>query len=119
MKFTMTALAVAALMLSGTPALSDDDCDDVLSSMEDAVLVATKVLEMQMAEVSKLQPQTDDEKASMKNKFCSASGEFVGVSRVSRYVSNECLKGNKRRDTVASLDKSIKELRETIEKTCR
>lgn len=73
------------LLVSGQQALSDD-CDDLVTSVETAVEVASKVLELNMAEITKVKPPDDKEKATMVNRFCSASGEFLGVSRAYRVV---------------------------------
>jgi hypothetical protein len=112
------AAALIGLTLSAGPGRSDEDCDKVVENLEDAVQVATKVLELEMAEVTKKKPEDDKEKTVLRNKFCSATGEFLGASRVYRAVANECMRGAKRRDTVSSLDSSIKSLEKSIRDTC-
>jgi len=122
MTIRITAAAAAAaigLMLAVQPARSDEDCDTVVENLEDAVQVATKILEIELADVTKKKPEDDQEKASVKNRFCSASGEFLGTSRAYRAVASQCLRGNKRRATVASLDESIKSLENSIKQTCQ
>ena len=64
-------------------------------------------------------PETDAQKASVKNRFCMTSGEFLGTSRAYRAVAAECLQGNKRRSTLASLDASIKQVEDSIAQTCK
>jgi hypothetical protein len=114
--FTLSALALA--LLCAAPARADD-CDDVMKRVEDTVQVANQVLQAEMAEIkAKGQPADDKAKATFKNTFCSASGEFVGISKAYRAVAAECLKGGKRRDTLASLDTSIKQLGDSIRQTC-
>ncbi len=121
MKNSIAAAAAAAmfgLLVSGQQARSDD-CDDLVTSVETAVEVASKVLEQNMADITKVKPSDDKEKASVMNRFCSASGEFLGFSRAYRVVVSECLRGSKRRDTVASLTKSIRSLEDSIIDTCK
>ena len=72
-----------------------------------------------MAELTKNRPQNDQELASLKNRLCGAFGEFLGVARVTRLASDECLSGNKRRATINSLDASIKQMEDLILKTCK
>jgi hypothetical protein len=47
------------------------------------------------------------------------SGEYLGTTRAFRAVAAECLTGNKKSSTLASLDKSIKEMETAIEGTCK
>jgi hypothetical protein len=116
---TMTAVLAVVLMLAAQPARSDEECDTIVESMDGAVQVASKVTDMEMAEITKTKPETDAQKASIKHRFCSSSGEFLGVSRAYRAVAAECLQGSKRRATLSSLDASIKQLEDSIGKSCR
>jgi hypothetical protein len=115
---TSIAATLAGLLLGGQPVRADE-CDTILDNVDDAVQVASKILQLDMADIQATTP-ADNAKASasVKNTFCSASGEFLGVSRVFRVIASECLKGSKRRDTLASLDKSIGELRDSIRPAC-
>ena len=115
---TVFAAALAALVLSAAPGRGDEDCDKVVDNLEDAVQIASKVLEQELAEITKKKPEDDNEKAVVRNRFCSASGEFLGASRIYRAVAAECLRGNKRRATLASLDESIKSLQSSLKQTC-
>ena len=119
---TCTATAAAAalvLMLAAPPVRAGEECDSIIERMDEAVRIASKVTELEMAEITKTKPETDAQKASVKNRFCSASGEFLGASRAYRAVAAECLQGNKRRATLASLDASIKQVEDSIGKTCQ
>ena len=115
-----TAVIAAALLLAG-PARADEDCDNVVKALEDAQLVATKTVDQTMDDIKKAtgQPADDKRKASVKNTFCSVSGEYLGTTRAFRAVAAECLTGNKKSSTLASLDKSIKEMETAIEGTCK
>ena len=120
---SLTAAALFGLVLGGAPARADD-CSDVIEHVEDVVQVASKIMQTEMAEVTKAANTANaanDDKAKDANKktFCSASGEFLGISRAYRAVASECLRGNKRRDTVASLDKSIKQLEDSMAPNCQ
>ena len=117
-KTIITAVAAALLALAMPAGARADDCEDVMENIEDAVQVASKVLEAELAEVTKKKPEDDKEKQLVRNKFCAASGEFLGVSRAYRAVANECLRGSKRRETTTSLDESIKSLVASIRQTC-
>ena len=112
------AAALTGLLLFTGQGRSDEDCDKVVENIEDAVQVATKVLELELADVTKNKPEDEKQKAAVRNRFCSASGEFLGTSRVYRAIADECLRGSKRRQTVASLDESIKSLQNSIKQTC-
>jgi hypothetical protein len=120
---SLTAAALIGLMLGGAPARADD-CEDVIEHVEDVVQVQSKIMQNRMADVTKAANTANaagDDKAKEANKktFCSASGEFLGISRAYRAVASECLRGAKRRDTVASLDGSIKQLEDSMAPNCQ
>ncbi|MEA2923001.1 MAG: hypothetical protein QOD25_123 [Alphaproteobacteria bacterium] len=124
MKVSMVAVAAIVLigfLAAGAPSRADEDCDTVVEALEDAQLVATKTVDEAMDEIKKstTQPADDKKKASVKNTFCSVSGEYLGTTRAFRAVASECLKGNKKSTTLASLDKSIKEIETAIAGTCK
>jgi hypothetical protein len=87
-----TAVIAAALLLAG-PGRADEDCDTVVKALEDVQLVATKTLDQTMNDIKKAtnEPADDKKKASVKNSFCSASGEYLGTTRAFRAVAAECL----------------------------
>lgn len=116
---SLTAAALFGLLLGGAPARADD-CKDVIEHVEDVVQVHSKIMQTKMAEVTKAANAASDDKAKEANKktFCSAGGEFLGISRAYRAVASECLRGAKRRDSVASLDKSIKQLEDSMAPNC-
>lgn len=119
MKLLLLTAMGGALALGGAPARADD-CDDVMKRVEDAVQVANQVLQADLAEIKgKGQPSDDKARATFKNTFCTTTGEFVGTSKAYRAVAAECLKGGKRRETVGSLDNSIKQLEGSISQTCQ
>jgi len=117
MRITM-ALAAALMVLTAMPARADEDCDTAVDNVDDAVQVASKLLEAEMTEVTKMKPANDSERAEMKGKFCSATGEFLGISRAYRSVVADCTRGAKRRNSLAELDASIKSLQKSISDTC-
>jgi len=122
MKVLIAAAAAAALLgLLAVPAplLADEDCDNVTNALEESVAIALKGFEQTMADLDKTMngPADDKKKASVKNTFCSASGEFLGVSRSARAVANVCA-GNQR-SALAAFDKSIKEMERAIDNTCK
>ena len=93
----------------------------MVKALEDAQLVATKSLDQTMDEIKKTtaEPADDKKKAAVKNTFCSVSGEYLGTTRAFRAVIAECLQGNKKTATLASLDKSVKEMETAIDNTCK
>ena len=121
MTTVLVATAIAGLFAAGAPARADEDCDTVVKSLEDGLLIATRNVDTTMDEIKKATTQVADDKrkASVKNTFCSVSGEYLGTSRAFRAVAAECLSGDKRSATLASLDKSIKEIESAIDTTCK
>ncbi len=122
MKVLMTAVAATALvgfLAAGAPLRAGDDCDTVVKALEEAVAIANKNFDETMAELKKTmsQPADDKKKASVKNTFCSISGELLGTTRAMRAVAGEC--GANQRAALASLDKSIKEMETAIDGTCK
>jgi hypothetical protein len=115
----MMAAAMIGLVFAAVPARGDEECDTVIESLDDAVQIASKVADLEMGEITKAKPESDAEKATMKNRFCRVSGEFLGASRAYRAVAAECLQGAKRRATLNSLDTSIKQVEDSIGQTCR
>jgi hypothetical protein len=116
---TTAAAAAVALVLAAPPVRGAEECDSIIETMDEAVQVAGKVAELEVAEITKNKPETDAQKVSVKNRFCMASGEFLGTSRAYRAVAAECLQGNKRRSTLASLDEAIKKVEDSIAQTCK
>ncbi|MFL6824788.1 MAG: hypothetical protein ACJ8FA_19675 [Xanthobacteraceae bacterium] len=121
MKLCTAVIAAALLLAADAPARADEDCDTVVKALEDVQLVATKTLDQTMDEIKKATNEAADDKkkASVKNMFCSASGEYLGNTRAFRAVMAECLEGDKRRASLSSLDKSIKEMETAIANTCK
>ena len=120
MKLCTAVIAAALLLAADGPARADEDCDTVVKALEDGQLVGTKTLDQTMDEIKKATNEaTDDKKkASAKNMFCSARGEYLGNTRAFRAVMAECLEGDKRRASLSSLDKSIKEMETAIANSC-
>jgi hypothetical protein len=121
----MLRLMMASAMLTGIlattmPAAADEeDCETVVTALNEAMSIGTKNLETTLDELKKTMGQSADDKtkAAVKNKFCSASGELLGTSRAVRAVAGEC--GPKQRAALASLDKSITEMETAVDGTCK
>ena len=119
MRLSILAAGVAILMLAaGAPLRADEDCDNVVKSLDEAIAIATKNFDVTMDDLKKSMsaPADDKKKAAVKNTFCSASGELMGASRASRAIAGECRPSE--RAALARLDRSIKEMENAIEKTC-
>ena len=116
----VAAVALVALLAVGAPLRADEeDCETVLKDLTDAIEIATKNFETTMGELKKIMSEGADDKskAKVKNMFCSASGEVLGTSRVTRAAAAEC--GPEQKAALASLDKSIKEMETAIDGTCK
>jgi hypothetical protein len=114
------AIALVALLAIGTPArAAEEDCETVLNDLNEAIDIATKNFETMLDELKKMMGQSADDKtkATLKNRFCSASGEMLGTSRAVRAVAGEC--GGKQNDAIATLEKSIKDAEAAIDSTCK
>jgi len=68
------------------PARSGDDCDTVMDSLKEEIEIATKNFDTSMEDLKKtMTPSADDKKkASIRNIFCSISGEYLGTARAFR-----------------------------------
>jgi hypothetical protein len=122
MKVLITAAATAALLgvlAAPAPLLADEDCDNVTKALKESVSISLKGFEQTMADLQKTvsEPADDKKKAAVKNAFCSASGEFLGVSRATRAVASVC--ASQQRSALAALDKSINEMETAIDNTCK
>jgi hypothetical protein len=120
----MTRAAIAAgligLAMAGTPLRAEEDCDNVVKALNEAVSIAQKSFDTTMDELKQAMgqgPGDDKKKGSVKNIFCSAVGELLGTSRASRAVAGEC--GANQRAALAEFDKSIKEIEGAIASTCK
>ena len=114
MKALMTAVAATALigaLATGGPSQADEDCDTVVKSLNEALQIGLKNYKATVEELKT--------KASAKNRFCSASGEYIGASRAFRAVAAECLKGAQRATGLAELDQAIKVLEGVVDNTCK
>jgi hypothetical protein len=120
MKPLITAAIGWAVVVGGlASAARADDCETVLTSLNEAVAIATKNLETTLADLKKVMSEgaDDKKKAMVKNMFCSSSGELLGASRASRAVAAQC--GAEHKAALPSLDKSIKEMETAIDGTCQ
>jgi hypothetical protein len=114
------AVTLAALLATSVPVRAEEeDCETVLNDLNEAIDIATKNFETMMDELKKMMSQSADDKtkSTVKNRFCSASGEMLGTSRAVRAVAGEC--GAKGTSAAATLDKSIKDAEAAIESTCK
>jgi hypothetical protein len=116
---TVSAMLAGVLATTMPAAADEEDCETVVTALNEAMAIGTKNLEATVDELKKTMSQSADDKskAAVKNKFCSASGELLGASRAVRAVAGEC--GPKQRVALASLDKSITEMETAIDGTCK
>jgi exopolyphosphatase/pppGpp-phosphohydrolase len=122
MKVLTTAVMTAALLgmlAAPAPIFAEEECDNVTEALEESVAISLKNFESTMADLKKTmsEPADEQKKATVKNTFCSSSGEFLGVSRAARAVAQIC--APKQRSALAAFDKSIKEMETAIDNTCK
>lgn len=110
------ACVLAALLGAGAPLRADEDCDSVVTALEEAISIATKNLEQTVSELQKMmsEPADDKKKAAVKNIACSATGELLGTARASHAIAAIC-----RPEQGAAIDKSIREMETKIDNTCK
>jgi hypothetical protein len=103
----------------GAPLRADEECDNVVKALEEAIGIANRSFEETMNEVQRTMSRGADDKtkATVKNTFCSVSGELLGTSLAFRAITQQC--GPARRRALASLDKSIREMQAAIDGTCK
>ncbi len=85
MKALMTAAVATALigwLASGVPARADEDCDNVVKALEEALSIANTNFDQTMDQLKKTMSGGSDDKtkATVKNTFCSVGGEMLGTS---------------------------------------
>ena len=115
----MAATALIALLAASAPARAED-CETVVTALTEAVAIATKNFEPTMDELKQIMSQgaaDDKKKSTVKNLFCSASGEVLGTSRATRAAAAAC--GEAQKSALAQFDKSIKEMETAIDGTCK
>jgi hypothetical protein len=115
----MAATALIALLAASAPARAED-CETVVTALTEAVAIATKNFETTMDELKQIMSQgaaDDKKKSTVKNLFCSASGEVLGASRATRAAAGAC--GEAQKSALAQFDKSIKEMETAIDGTCK
>jgi len=114
----LSLAALAALLSLAAPARAED-CETVMTALGEAIALATKNFEATMDDLKKIMSGAADDKKkqTVKNMFCSASGELLGTSRATRAVAGQC--GDDQKKALASFDKSIKEMETAIEGTCK
>lgn len=110
------ACALAGLLGAGAPLHADEDCDSVVTALEEAISIATKNLEQTVSELQKImsEPADDKKKGSVKNIACSATGELLGTARASHAIAAIC-----RPEQSARIEKSISEMEARIDRTCK
>jgi hypothetical protein len=108
---TWTSAALIALLLATSPARGGDDCEDVVTDMKEAIEIAAKNYDHSMQEI-----KNASDKATARKHFCAVTGEFLGLSTAFRAVIREC---GANREAVSSLTKSIGEIQDNIDQTCK
>ena len=100
-KLKAAALAAALAGFATGPALADE-CEDLVGNLK------------------KLIDRIDPDKAKNEAQLCATLGEGIGLMKIFRIVSDECLpSGEKRISTLAGLDRSIRRLQAEADKKCQ
>ena len=101
-KMLRTAAAAAALAAFASAAATANECEDVVGG------------------IKKLIDRVDPGRAKNEPQLCAMLGEGIGLMRIFRIVSDECLpSGDKRISTLADLDRSIRKLQAEADKQCQ
>jgi hypothetical protein len=108
----LAAAATAGLVASADPARSE--CEAVIQDMKDAIEVSAKNYGQSIEEIKSASDQ-----AKAKSHFCAITGEFLGTATAFRALVRECTSREESRETIASLDKSIKDLQGAIDTACK
>lgn len=113
-----TAMLATTMLATTMPAAADEDCDTVVKAVTEALAIAGKNFETTMGELKETmsKPADDKSKAAVKNKFCSAGGEMLGITQALRAVAGEC---SKDRSALASLEKSVGETDTAVDGACK
>ena len=69
--------------------------------------------------VKKLIDRVEPDKAGNEATRCAAFAEGLGLMRVFRILTDECLPNGKRIDTLADLDRTIRRLQTEVDKQCQ
>ena len=120
LKAGVGAIVVVVLLAIAAPSRADEeDCKTVINDLNDTIEIATKNFQTMLDDLKNMMSQSADDKtkATVKNRFCSASGELLGTSRATRAVAGEC--GPTQSASLASLDKSINDMESAIDGTCK
>jgi hypothetical protein len=122
MKSPLTVVITVALsgwLSAGAPLRAAEDCDNVVKALDEAIAIANKSFEETMNELQRTMSRDADDKTktTVKNAFCSVSGELLGTSLAFRAIAQQC--GPAQRGALALLDKSIGEMQTAIDGTCK
>jgi hypothetical protein len=120
---SLTTVAIAIALIGSlavrAPLRAAEDCNNVVKALEEAIAIANKSFEGTMNELKRtLNRDADTQtKTTVKNAFCSVSGELLGTSVAFRAIVQQC--GATQRGALALLDKSISEMHTAIEGACK
>lgn len=114
MKTLMALAAATTIALATSAGLARSDCESVLDTMKDGIEVAAKNYEQSIEEI-----KSASDKAKARSHFCAITGEFLGTATSFRALVRECVARDERRDLIASLDKSIKDLQSAVDTACK
>jgi hypothetical protein len=103
MQTLLRSVAAAAALAAFVPdAALANECEDLVGG------------------IKKLIDRVDPGKAKSETQLCAMLGEGIGLMRIFRIVSDECLPtGDKRISTLADLDRSIRHLQAEADKQCQ
>jgi hypothetical protein len=101
-KLPQVALLAAALAGTSAAATAGEECKDMMGKVE--------------AMISKSNP----DKADGEPAKCAAFGEFTGMYKMFRIISDECLPdGEKRFRGLADLDRQLRNVTTEVDKKCK
>ena len=112
-------MALSGWLAAGAPPRAAEYCDNVVKALEETIAIANKSFEETMNELKRTMSRDADDKTktTVKNAFCSVSGEMLGTSLAFRTIAQQC--GPAQRGALVLLDKSIGEMQTAIDGTCK
>jgi hypothetical protein len=119
----LLACGVALALQATATAVRADPCQNILEQLKNVVDRATREVSATRVNLQEAASQVADDKRriSLIAQSCSASAEAAGVLKSYRIVVAECMGDREtgRSDALDQLDRSISQIRTTLDKACR
>ncbi len=114
--------AILALQLTATPVRADA-CKSILEQLKSAADRADREVSSTIVNLQEAagKPPDDKQRIALVARSCAASAEAMGIFKSFRIVVAECMgdRETNRSDLLDKLDRSISQIRVTLDKACR